>query len=713
MKVDPTLLDRSSQALEQRSATQPSDQAELIQRERDFAAAVIESSGALIIVLDRLGQIVRFNHSCERITGYSDAEVCGRRLWEVLVPRAEVEIVIGAFGKLITGGSADSTEYHWLGKDGSLHRISWSNTILNDAEGSVAFVVATGVEVTERRRAEEGLRRSEAKYRALFEQSRDAIYVTDIDGTILETNHAMHELLGYAASDLVGSDLESLHADPAERALFRRERSARKSITDLEVRLRRKDGNTVWCLLSIWPRQLPSGQTLGFQGIVHDITDRKRAEQRLVHNAYHDVLTGLPNRALFLDRLERVMSRWHRDPKEQFAVLFLDLDRFKVVNDSLGHSSGDELLVQIASVIKRCIRDEDTVARMGGDEFAVLLDRVEGETDAVLVAERLHTCLEQPLLIGGQNVFISCSAGISLPRTRDEKPEELLRNADLAMYRSKSEGPARHAVYAPDMHTTALSILELDMDLRMALQEQQFLLHYQPIYTLGGILSGFEALLRWRHPRRGLLAPSEFLHRAEETGLIVQIGRWVIREVCARLGSWNRICGAARLPFISCNVSSRQLPQADLVGEVAAALREYNVPRDRLMLELTETSLMQNPESCALTIRRLRDLGVRFAIDDFGTGYSSLSYLHRLPISGLKIDRSFITRLDHGEDSTELVATIVSLAENLGLDAVAEGVETERQYAHLQRLRPKYVQGFYLSHPLEADTAARLIQAVA
>jgi diguanylate cyclase (GGDEF)-like protein/PAS domain S-box-containing protein len=700
--------------IEFRRAQEMRERAELaLQRERDFTAAVIERSGALIIVLDRLGRIVRFNHTCERITGYSAEEVQGKLLWEMLVPRAEADTVIEAFGKLISGGSADTNEYYWLARHGSLHRISWSNTILTDSGGAVEFVVATGVEVTERRRAEEALRRSESKYRTLFEQSRDAIYVTDLDGTILETNHAMHELLGYPASDLVGSDLESLLADPAERALFRRERTARKSIADLEVRLRRKDGNTVWCLLSIWPRQLPSGQAIGFQGIVHDITDRKRAEQRLVHNAYHDVLTALPNRALFLDRLERAMSRWHRDANQLFAVLFLDLDRFKVVNDSLGHSSGDELLVQIAGVIKRCIRDEDTVARMGGDEFAVLLERVESETDARLVAERLHTCLEQPLTIGGQSVFISCSVGISLPRSRDEKPEELLRNADLAMYRAKSDGPARHAVYAPDMHTAAVSILELDMDLRMALQEQQFLLHYQPIYTLDGTLSGFEALLRWRHPRRGLLAPPEFLHRAEETGLIVQIGRVVIREVCAQLGSWNRLCGAARLPFISCNVSSRQLSQADLVGEVAAALREYNVPRDRLILELTETSLMQNPESCALAIRRLRDLGVRFCIDDFGTGYSSLSYLHRLPISGLKIDRSFITRLDRSEDSTELVATIVSLAENLGLEAVAEGVETEGQYTHLQKLRPKYLQGFYLSHPLEAETVGRLIHAVA
>jgi diguanylate cyclase (GGDEF)-like protein/PAS domain S-box-containing protein len=709
-QIYPTLLGRSVRhAIEYRQAQELRKQAELaLKRERDFTSAVIETSGALIVVLDREGRIVRFNRSCERTTGYASNEVQGRMLWDLLYG-PDVEPARSVFRELLAGGSPNLLENHWVARSGSLHRIAWSHTALTDARGEIEFLVGTGIEVTERRRAEEAVRRSESKYRALFEQSRDAIYMTDRDGTIVETNHAMRDLLGLTAQDLTGSNVESFYADPADRALFRREFLLKRSISDLEVRLRRRDGLVLWCLLSISPRQLPDGNLIGFQGIIHDISDRKRAEQRLVHNAYHDVLTGLPNRALFLDRLERALTRWQRNPREQFAVVFLDLDRFKVVNDSLGHAAGDELLVAIAGIVGRCIRDEDTVARLGGDEFAVLLNHVEGETDAALVAERLHSCLEQPIRVGGQNVFVSCSAGIALPHA-DEKPEDMVRNADIAMYKAKSEGPARHAIYHPNMHTAAVNILELDMDLRVALQEQQFVLHYQPIYTLdNGHLSGFEALLRWKHPRRGLLLPAEFLHRAEDTGIIISIGRWVMREVCAQLGAWNRICGTERLPFISFNVSSRQLAQADLVGEIAAALREHAVPRDRLMLELTETSLMQSPESCALTIRKLRDLGVRFTIDDFGTGYSSLSYLHRLPISGLKIDRSFITRLEHGGDSSEFVATIVALAHSLGLDAVAEGVETERQFSNLQKLRPKYVQGFYLSYPLDPIAVSNMI----
>ena len=710
-QIYPTLLGRSIRhAIEYRQAQELRQLAEIaLKRERDFTSAVIETSGALIVVFDRNGRIVRFNRSCERITGYEAHEVIGREVYGLLVD-GEVQPARFAFTELTAGGSSALLENHWVARNGALHRIAWAHTPLMDSRGEVEFVVGTGIEVTERRRAEEAVRRSESKYRALFEQSRDAIYMTDLDGTIVETNGAMRDLLGLTAPDLTGANVESFFADPSDRAIFRREFLLKRSVNDLEVRLRRADGLVLWCLLTISPRQLPDGNLIGFQGIIHDISDRKRAEQRLVHNAYHDVLTGLPNRALFLDRLERALTRWHRDQRNLFAVLFLDLDRFKVVNDSLGHAAGDELLVAIAGIIDRCIRDEDTVARLGGDEFAVLLTRVEGETDAALVAERMHSCLEQPIRVGGQNVFVSCSAGIALPQLEHEKAEDMLRNADIAMYRAKSEGPARHAIYQPNMHSAAVNILELDMDLRVALQEQQFVLHYQPIYTLGnGHLSGFEALLRWNHPRRGLLLPAEFLQRAEDTGLIVQMGRWVMREVCAQLAAWNRVCGPKRLPFISFNVSSRQLAQADLVGEIAAALREHDVPRDRLMLELTETSLMQSPESCALTIRKLRELGVRFAIDDFGTGYSSLSYLHRLPISGLKIDRSFITRLEHGADSSELVATIVSLAHSLGLDAVAEGVETETQFSNLLRLQPKYVQGFYLSLPLDAGAVSNLI----
>jgi diguanylate cyclase (GGDEF)-like protein/PAS domain S-box-containing protein len=711
-----TVLIRSlKHAIENRRAQDlQADTERALQWERDFNAAVINTAGCLIVVLDRHGRIVEFNRTCERVTGYRAAAVRGRTFWDFLIMEEERDEVERMFSGLIAGRFPVTHENYWVGKDGGRHLISWSNTALIDERSAVEFVIATGIPVTEKRQAEEALRQSETKYRGLFEQSRDAIIMTDAEGAILEANGACHELLGFSPGDLLCQPLDFVFADQVDRLLFREEWNAKRSVTDFEVRVRRQDGAVRWCLMSVAERCLPNGTLIGYQGILHDITDRKRAEERLIHNAYHDVLTGLPNRSLFTDRLDRALARWHREHQHFFAVLFVDLDRFKIVNDSLGHSAGDELLVCIARQIERCIRDVDTLARLGGDEFAILLDHVENSTDAVLVAERIHASLEEPLTINGQNVFTSCSIGIALPTADNERPEDLLRNADIAMYRAKADGAARHATYVPAMHSMAVSVMELDMDLRTALQERQFVLHYQPIFALEtGLISGFEALLRWKHPRRGLLWPRDFLDRAEETGVIVPIGRWVVREVCDQLRAWARGGSMAHLPFISLNVSGKQLAQADFVSEVASALREKRVPGDRLMFELTETSLMQNPDACALMIGRLRDLGVRFCIDDFGTGYSSLSYLHKLPINGLKIDRSFINRLGNGQEGAELVATIVALAANLGLYAVAEGVETELQMSNVRELRPKYVQGFLLSRPLEPDAAVAMLSASA
>jgi diguanylate cyclase (GGDEF)-like protein/PAS domain S-box-containing protein len=707
-----TVLGRSIRhAIEFRSAQELQHQAERALRwERDFTTAVVNTAACLIVVLDREGRIVQFNRTCERTTGYNAPDVRGRRIWDFLALDDERQTIHEIFRSLVSGHYPNTYESHWIARDGTLHLIEWSNTALLDDQSHVEFVIATGILVTEKKKAEEALRQSELKYRALFEQSRDAIFMTDVKGSILETNRAMRSLLGFTSNDLIGREIDTLYADSTDRLLFRQEWGAKGSISDFEVRLRRKDGQSLWCLLAINERRLPNGVLIGYQGILHDITDRKRAEERLIHNAYHDVLTNLPNRALFTDRLDRALARWHRRRAHLFGVLYIDLDRFKVVNDSLGHAAGDELLVRIARVLGECVRGEDTLARLGGDEFAILLDRIETVTDAVLVAERIHASLERPVTIGDQSVFTSCSIGIALPVSGEESPNELLRNADIAMYRAKGDGPARHAVYAPDMHSAAVSVMELDTDLRLALQQEQFRLHYQPIYSLEtSRVSGFEALLRWQHPKRGLLHPSSFLARAEETGLIIPIGRWVLREVCRQFAAWRTLGNMPGPPFISLNISGKQLVQPDFVSEIASALREYDVPGAHLMFELTETSLMQNPDSCAVTVRRVRDLGVFVSIDDFGTGYSSLSYLHRLPINGLKIDRSFISRLEDGSDASELVATIVSLAENLGLDAVAEGVETELQFSNVQQLRPKYVQGFFLSHPLEPDQAVALL----
>ena len=568
-------------------------------------------------------------------------------------------------------------------------------------------------EFRERRAAEEALRTSEMKYRALFEESRDAIFMTDLDGCITESNPAMQEMLGYGAEELSGRRIDTLYMEAPDRQLFREEWYIKGRVTDFEVRFRRKNASAMWCLLSLTERRGAGGAIIGYQGIAHDITDRKRAEDQLVHNAFHDALTALPNRARFTDRLDRTLVRWQRQRDHLFAVLFVDLDRFKVVNDSLGHGAGDELLVEIGRVLSSCVRDADTVARLGGDEFAILLDGIESVEDAIVVAGRVHCSLEQPLVVAGQTVFSSCSIGIALPHFDHERPEDLLRNADIAMYHAKAEGSAKYAIYAPAMHSAAVNVMQLDMDLRAALQNQEFVLHYQPIYLLESKrVSGFEALLRWKHPRKGLVPPSEFLHRAENTGLIVPIGRWVLHDVCAQISGWQRFCRPVEMPFVSVNISGKQLAQKDFVVDVAEVLDRYGVSGDKLMLELTETSLMQNPEACAVTIRRLRDLGVRVCIDDFGTGYSSLSYLHRLPINGLKIDRSFITRMTGNDrEGSELVSTIMALANNLGLDAVAEGVETEMQLANLALLRPKYVQGFYLSRPLEPAAAMAILAA--
>jgi diguanylate cyclase (GGDEF)-like protein/PAS domain S-box-containing protein len=557
-----------------------------------------------------------------------------------------------------------------------------------------------------KREAMAALTRSELRYRALFEQSRDAIFLTDKNGLLVETNAAMREMFKCTRAELHGRSVTALFADEADAPVFEEQFAVRNELRDFEVRVRGRGNSELWVLLSLAPRP---DTNEGLQGILHDITDRKHFEQRLVHDAYHDVLTGLPNRALFIDRLDHALVRWQGHHHERFAVLFVDLNRFKVINDSLGHSAGDELLRRVGKIMVNCVRAEDTVARLGGDEYAVLIERLESNLDPIIVAQRIHSSLERPLEVAGQAVYVSCSIGIALPDSDADKAEDMLRNADLAMYKSKAVGPATHTVYVPGMHTHARHLMELDMDLNQAVRAGEFALHYQPIYDLqkGGI-SGFEALVRWNHPRRGLMLPHEFLPLAEETGLIVPIGSWVIEEVCGQLAKWRQAFPNTHLPFVSLNVSGTQITKPDFVRELGRALRRKRVPANALMLELTETSLLQNPDTCAATITKLRSAGVRICIDDFGTGYSSLSYLHRLPINGLKIDRSFIATLEQ-TDGSEMVSTIIALAHSLGLYAVAEGVETEQQLARVRKFGPRYVQGFYLSRPVDPPSAQKML----
>jgi diguanylate cyclase (GGDEF)-like protein/PAS domain S-box-containing protein len=579
--------------------------------------------------------------------------------------------------------------------------------------GVVRSVIRSAVERARlersRKQAERALAESEQRYRSLFEQSRDAIYMTERTGEILELNEAALDLLGYEADELIGRDVRMLYADPADRARFQLAIEASGHVREFELALRRKDGGERTCLVSSWVRYGPDDEVLGYQGIIHDISERKRIEEQLAHEALHDALTGLPNRALFMDRLERAVARRRRGEERELAVLFLDLDRFKRVNDSLGHMVGDELLNRIGRLLEEEVRDEDTVARMGGDEFAILLDGVDDPADPTHVAERIQERLRTPFQLRGHDVFTSFSIGITLGGGEVQAPEDLLRDADTAMYRAKELGPARYQIFDEAMHVHAISMLQLENDLRLALDRGEFLVHYQPVLDpAGDLLIGFESLLRWNHPERGILQPAAFIPIAEDSGQIVPIGEWALRTAVRQLADWRALDRGATDLIMSVNLSPRQFARPDLVELVRDVLETAGIPGPALRLELPERVIMENPDRAGEALRRLRDLGVGLCIDDFGTGYSALSHLHELPIDTLKIDRSFISRIEeHGQ--SEVVATIVALATALGMQAMAVGVETRSQLSKLQTLHTAGVQGFLFSTPVDAAAAERLL----
>jgi diguanylate cyclase (GGDEF)-like protein len=427
------------------------------------------------------------------------------------------------------------------------------------------------------------------------------------------------------------------------------------------------------------------------------------------HAAFHDALTGLPNRPLLIDHLKLAIERSKLQHDHLFAVLFIDLDRFKNINDSLGHNTGDQLLIAIASRIGDCLRPTDTIARLGGDEFAILLDGLEDWTIATAVAERVQNELLKPFSLNGHEVYTTASIGIRLSIDGREDAENMLRDADTAMYRAKDNGKARHELFHSTMHTRAVALLKLENDLRRAIEREEFCVHYQPIICLETkSLAGFEALVRWNHPERGLVPPDEFVSLAEETGLITEIGAWVLQEACSQLHAWQSALGKESLTM-SVNLSGKQLTQSDLIQQIESTLKRTGLNPTWLRLEITESVVMENAELATNTLLQLRKLGVHLSIDDFGTGYSSLSYLHRFPVNTLKIDRSFIGRMAKGDENSEIVRTICTLANNLGMEVVAEGIETREQLELLRNLKCEYGQGYLFSEPLNVEQATVLV----
>lgn len=555
----------------------------------------------------------------------------------------------------------------------------------------------------------------------LMDHLPDNIFFKDPDGRYLRVNRAMARFLGlrepHEAEGRTDADFfAAQHAELSQRD----EREVMRTGLPLVGKDERQilpDGSVRWVTTTKLPLRDESNAVVGTFGISRDITARKQMEDQLYEQAFYDPLTRLPNRALFLDRLNHVLRRARRRGDYQYSVLFLDIDRFKGVNDSLGHLAGDQLLVGIARRLERCVRPGDTVARLGGDEFTILLDGISADADALRVADRVHREMAAPFPVSDHDIFCTASIGIALGASHYNQADEVLRDADTAMYHAKNAGRARHVLFREGMHESVKSTLRMETDLRRALERHEFRLFYQPIVRVGsredsGRILGFEALLRWEHPQRGLVAPDAFIGLAEETGLICPIGLWAVEEACAELRRMTE-----RHPRIgqglqmNVNISPRQFNEPSLQGELRRALTSTGIDPRRINMEITESALMHNVSAAAAMMAEVRALGVKICIDDFGMGYSSLAQLERFTVDGLKIDRAFTFKLGATTSkATEIVRSIVSLARNLALDVTAEGVETEAQLDAVTRLGCDRVQGFYYARPVSARDAHVLLE---
>ncbi len=550
-------------------------------------------------------------------------------------------------------------------------------------------------------------RQSAERFRSLVQNSSDVIALLEPDLTIRYHTPSVERVLGYREDELIGSRLtELLEPDAAENLSGFFADVVGRPATPLprDLPLRRKDG-TICQLESVFNNLLDESNIAGVVVTARDVTERRALEDQLAHQAFHDSLTGLANRSLFADRVEHALGRGVRRPN-LFAVLFIDLDDFKTVNDSLGHAAGDELLVTVARRIESCLRPEDTCARLGGDEFAVMVESISEPDGAEIVARRILDAMAEPLSILGSEVTALGSVGIALG-TGEQTTSEILRSADLAMYRAKGEGKGRYALYEPSMHEGVLERLALKADLQRADVAQEFEVHYQPIVALqSGAIAGVEALLRWRHPTRGLVLPVDFIGLAEETGLILPLGRLVLHRACEQAAYWRSL-GYVNLG-VSVNISAKQLSSRVLPSEVTAALDESSLDSSALTLEITENVLLDSQVVIG-RLEELRALGVRIAIDDFGTGYSSLNYLRRFPVDTLKIAKAFVDELGSSSEQERLVAAIVRIGSTLGLDTVAEGIEQESQRDRLRTLGCRFGQGYFFSRPVAADELGRLL----
>jgi diguanylate cyclase (GGDEF)-like protein/PAS domain S-box-containing protein len=681
------------------------DTTESLRASQAWFEAIVQNATDIVFVVDEAGTVRYVSPSYERILGFAPSHGMGRPITDLVHPDDRERAAL-AFLEFVEGNNLEPLRARTMRADGRWAEIEAVAANLVD-NPVISGHVITVRDVTERRQTALALAEAQERFRAAFEQAPIGMVLTTTAGLILRANYAIARMIGYTAEELVGMTMLDLtHPDDLEvsESEIQRIRFGSHDGYRLEKRYVHRDGRVVWAATSVSIVRDEAGAALYAIGQIEDITERKAIGERLAHAAIHDPLTGLPNRVLFMDRLEHALAVAARGQR-RVAVVFLDLDRFKFVNDSLGHAVGDRLLVAVADRLRSALRPSDTVARFGGDEFVVLCDDVAGEEATLDIASRMAKAVARPVLLPEGEVFVTASLGVAVSSRPGDTADSLLRDADTAMYRAKEQGRARTEVFDERTHARAVHQLRTGNDLHRALERGEFRVHYQPVVHLNdGSIGGFEALVRWQHPTRGLIHPGEFITLAEETGLIVPLGLWVLEEACTQVATWQASRPAEREPLcISVNLSPRQLAEPTLADDIARILERSGIDHDAVWLEITESTLMHDAESAISALRALRSLGVHLSVDDFGTGYSSLSYLKRFPVEALKVDRSFVDGLGREPGDTAIVTAVVTLAHALGLRAVAEGVETEVQVRELRALGCDLAQGYLFSTPKHAD----------
>lgn len=689
------------------------------QRVRDnetWLRTIFNSALDGLFVVDLTGNCVYVNPSGCQMCGYSGSELISTAISPLLFPAIQEDV----FQISVQPGEDESglVERRMRRKDGA--EIWVEMRIAPLKLSTEEFNLATMRDVTQRKRAEEALRESEERYMLAAQGANDGLWDWDLVTDTVYFSSRWKSILGHDDAEIgehPGEWFNRVHPDDLEqlKVTLSAHLSGLSEHFEFEHRIQHKDGRYLWVLTRGMAVRDSQKMVYRIAGSQTDITNRKRAEEQLLHDAFHDALTNLPNRALFLDRLTQVLEHCNRNADYAFGVLFFDLDQFKVVNDSLGHNVGDELLIAIGKLLQSCVRSVDTVARLGGDEFVILLEEVDSLEATTNVADRIQQELKKPIRVGNHQIHSAASIGIIFSRQGYERTEDILRDADIAMYQAKARGKNRSVVFETHMRKQAIARLELENDLHQALERGEFELYYQSIQSLvSNQIVGLEALIRWRHPERGFIPPMEFIPVAEETRLIFPIGAWVLREACRRFQEWRKNLPEMEGRYISVNISGEQLIQPEFIDQVVNILAETGMEAGGLRLEVTEATLAGSNGRIMEALKKLRALGIQLYIDDFGVGFSSLSYIRTFPVSSIKIDRKFIEQMtsgDAGSHSVEMIESILKFSADLGMEAIAEGVETIQQYEQLKSLVCPYGQGFYLSKPLNfSATEALLLQ---